>query len=278
MRKKRRGQGVSAEAAEPDEPVVLTPGYLCARCGNSFGSTSSAKCQRCGLVVTRQMLEAANRERNAVAAWGSLIGGSFLRSGAVRAVCGWFAALVALTAGAFLFVPERGTFAEVMPFVVMAVVGLGWVSGPLIARLRRHEDRASMVMRWQKSLWLLHAPWLGAPAYAALALAIGIVDLSGEFGGWAYWPVLMMVWAVGCPLAMAAWWDRNSLRRKGDKCGRWSGVAAESVMFVIGGVTMVFTSLYGFFVWVIVVAWIGSLLDVGPGPIELLEILSLGGL
>lgn len=278
VRKKRRGQGDAAEAPELDEAVVLPPGYLCRRCRYPTGSTNSATCPECGLAVTREMLEAASRERKAVAAWGSLTGGSFLGSGAVRAVCGWFVALVALMAGVFLIAKERGAFAEIMPFVVMVVVGLGWISGPLIARLGRQEDRASVVMRWRKSLWLQHAPWLGAPAYAVVAWVIGTVDLSLGCGGWAYWPGLLVFWGVGCLVAMAAWWDWNSLRRMGDGGGRESGGASRSVMFVIGGATMVVTSVYGFCVLFVVVAWVARRLEVGPGPLELLEIFALGGL
>ncbi len=268
------GQAEAATTGKT-EAVVLPWWYRCARCGYPSGASGSVVCPECGCAVTRETLDADQRRLDEVDSWGGVRGGRWLGSGMQKAVRRWIAAIAFITVGMTAMTRSIGVFG-IVPLVLLAAVGMSWSFGWVVARLKPKEARAYTQMMWGRQLWRLHLPWLCAPVYMVAAFILGPVDMLFDLGGWLYWAVPPLAWALWCLDVFRTWWKRYFVRGVGAIPGRCRCGLSEVAAVVLGGGTMLTSCAMGLVVGLFVMAHVAMWLGVDPGLLGVLAVFAYG--
>lgn len=174
----------------------------------------------------------------------------------------WIAVCVLYAVGA-------GIVAKSLLVTVGTVTALGvgvpvslWLGGLWLSR-GEAERAAYLKFVWERSLWMLHLPWLVAPVFVVVAVFVGLIDRwAGDRGGGAYAAIVRVgfwCWCLGCLAAFLAWWGwrLRALAAGGYRRLGWAdGWAFVASVVVVGGAS-VFGFLGGVAAALGVAEWLG---------------------
>ncbi|MFG0243826.1 MAG: zinc ribbon domain-containing protein [Phycisphaerales bacterium JB054] len=239
--------------------------FRCAECGYPSGASGSVVCPECGRAATRLEVDAGARRLAYIEAWE--------RSGVALAVRRWAVVIAVYSVGAAV-VGQKPWALAVAPVVLAAALSLSVNAGWVVARLQCEELRAFTRVMWQRMLWRLHLPWLVAPAFVAIAVLVGLIDLWGgaESGG-VYWLVVtagLALWLIGCLVVFVGWWMGYVRLRSSGAPGYTHLGRSEAAAFVLGLVVVAGASGIGFLAGTVAaegvadwlgIAWLMDLMD-----------------
>ena len=216
---------------EAEDPALLPEDYLCANCDYPSGRSGSVVCPECGWKATSGELATRRHRLETIRAW--------QEHSRRRTQARWGLLLVAYALG--LGIVSRDAEAMIIAGLAAGVwMPLSWVVGDLLSLgLGRSERGGYLRVLWERSLWVLHLPWLVFPLFVTVALFVGLIDRWAGGGDGAYMVTVVFgfaAWCLGSLIAGIVWWGQ---RLRGLHEGGYARLRARDGLAFIAGLVVI---------------------------------------